>query len=356
MKKKPKKQVKKQAQRRDIPRTHNTGYTEEGFYRAVAMTQEELEERERIKRTIAQKRQKRRRKKAAFRFFLLFCCLLVVGATVAVSIFFKIDTIRFEGEITAYTAQQIEGGCPVSVGENLFRFKAGEVQEALYRKFPLLDDIQVGRTLPTTVTITAKDAVARTAVKQEGGGYTLLSESGRIMAQNQASLPEGVYVISGVKAKQGELGETLQFDDPDKLPLLEGIHQAVSAVGLEGLQSVDLSDTQNISLRVGKYFLVKLGSDYQLEYKLQLVREIIVQKDLSPEPTILDASIPGKVTAKTGTAAVQALEAANGAAGGEQQPPAEEPAPEGGEEAPQEGETPAQQPEDAGEGDEGAAQ
>ena len=72
MKKKPKKQVKKQAQRRDIPRTHNTGYTEEGFYRAVAMTQEELEERERIKRTIAQKRQKRRRKKAAFRFFLLF--------------------------------------------------------------------------------------------------------------------------------------------------------------------------------------------------------------------------------------------------------------------------------------------
>ena len=326
MKKKPKKKDTKRA--RSAPRTPNTGYTEEGFYRAVAMTQEELEERERIKRTIAQKRQKRRRKKAAFRFFLLFCCLLVVGATVAVSIFFKIDTIRFAGEATAYTAAQIEGGCPVTVGENLFRFKTKEVQEALYRQFPLLDDIQVRRTLPTTVTITAKDAVARTAVQQAGGGYTLLSESGRIMAQNQTALPAGVYLIAGVKVGEGALGEVLQFDDPDKLPLLESIHQAVVAVGLEELQSVDLSDTQNITLRIGKYFLVKLGSDYQLEYKLQMVREVIVQKDLSPEPTILDASIPGKVTAKTGTAAVEALQAAQSAAG--EEPAEEEPPPAAG--------------------------
>ena len=98
------------------------------------------------------------------RFALLFVFVLVVGLTMCITVFFNIEKLQFKGSITAYTAEEVVAASGVEVGENLFRLNTDKIAETLYRRFPLLDDIQVKRVLPSTLQISAKDAAATMAV------------------------------------------------------------------------------------------------------------------------------------------------------------------------------------------------
>ncbi|WP_105205247.1 cell division protein FtsQ/DivIB [Neobittarella massiliensis] len=287
-------------------------------------------EREKRKREAAQRRQQKRKKKLVFRFALLFVFVLVVGLTMCITVFFNIEKLQFKGSITAYTAEEVVAASGVEVGENLFRLNTDKIAETLYRRFPLLDDIQVKRVLPSTLQISAKDAAATMAVQTESG-YILLSASGRIIQIAAPQAPDGVHVVAGVKVAGVEVGAKLSFDNDEKYQLLQKLQQSIKKYQLEDVRLIDLSDTANITIQVGEFYKVKLGSDYQLDYKVQMVKEVLAQKNLALQRTILDASIPGKVTAKADTTPVEeapapeqpAEDSGDGGDSGDQQPAAD---------------------------------
>ena len=143
--------------------------------------------------------QQRRRANRRQRFFhavgrILFIGILVAAAILALTIFFKVNTISVEGAMR-YSAEEIVTNMDVREGDNLYLWNKVKVSNALMERLPYLESVQIRRHLPDALVVTVTECTATVAVPSDGG-YYYLSEQGKVLEQNAAD--GGLPLVTGM--------------------------------------------------------------------------------------------------------------------------------------------------------------
>ncbi|MCI6640893.1 MAG: FtsQ-type POTRA domain-containing protein [Pygmaiobacter massiliensis] len=242
----------------------------------------------------AARRARRKRALIALAALLVF---IVVGAVLSVTVLFKIDSYRVEGDCI-YTQQQLVEAFGHQEGENMFRFNLEESAKQMQNKLPYLETIKVRRRLPGTVVFMVTPATEYATLQQADGSVLVLSETLRVLASTDTA-PEGLIEITGYNAQDPVLGSVLEGQDQLQTGLLTTLVEAVQACGIENITKLDVSDEYEISAVWNGRITIKLGTSSQLEYKLSVVDkalEVGTQDGTFTESSggVIDASTAGK--------------------------------------------------------------
>lgn len=227
--------------------------------------------------------QMRRRVSRRQRFFhmigrILFLGILLAAAILALTVFFKVDTITVEGA-QKYRAEEIVAGMDVKQGDNLYLWNKVKVCDALLEKFPYLESVQIRRHLPNALVVTVTECSASVAVSSNGG-YLLLSEQGKALEQSATN--NGLPVVTGMTLTDVPLGQILPRESSDAAEDLLTILQTMDAADMLGnLDYINLSDLHDIHIVYQDRFDIRVGSVDNLAYQLRFAQTVIEER-LSP--------------------------------------------------------------------------
>lgn len=209
---------------------------------------------------------------------VLFIGILLAAAVLALTVFFRVNTISVEGSVR-YSAEEIVAGMDVKQGDNLYLWNKVKVSDELLRQFPYLETVQIRRHLPDALVVTVTECTATVAVPSDGG-YYYLSEQGKVLEQNAAD--GGLPLVTGVTLSGLTPGQMVrQAEDAYADALLE-ILQTMDAGGmLEGLDFINLQDLTDIRIGYDGRFDIRVGTVDELAYRLRFAKTVIDER-LSP--------------------------------------------------------------------------
>lgn len=141
----------------------------------------------------------RRRRRGNFGFLYKLLSVLVICAAVvmALTLFFRVDTIEVTGT-ERYTEKDVIEASGIQLGDNLFLLNKYEAARSIAEQLPYIDieDIRIRRELPDTLLIDVAECGTPLAVIQDGSAW-LLSPKGKIVEQLPASQAGDYAVIDG---------------------------------------------------------------------------------------------------------------------------------------------------------------
>lgn len=225
----------------------------------------------------------RRRASRRQRFFhtigrILFLGILLAAAILALTVFFKVDTITVEGA-QKYHAEEIVAGMDVKQGDNLYLWNKVKVCDAMLEKFPYLQTVQIRRHLPNALVVTVTECTASVAIASDGG-CLLLSKEGKALEQSATN--NGLPIVTGMTLSEVPLGKTLSSESSESAEELLTILQTLDAAGmLSDLSFINLSDLRDIHIGYQKRFDIRVDSVDNLAYYLRFAQTVIEER-LSP--------------------------------------------------------------------------
>ena len=100
----------------------------------------------------------RARRRRGFSRPLIFV-VVVVAAIFVLSLFFRVEDIRVEGN-THYTDEEIIRAIDIEEGDNLFFFDRFAAISRVFSKLPYIEEVTLKRALPNRITITVEESTA----------------------------------------------------------------------------------------------------------------------------------------------------------------------------------------------------
>ena len=150
----------------------------------------------------------RRRRRGSFGFLYRLLSVLVICAAVvmALTLFFRVDTIEVTGT-ERYTEKDVIEASGIQLGDNLFLLNKYEAARSIAEQLPYIDieDIRIRRELPDTLLIDVAECGTPLAVIQDGSAW-LLSPKGKIVEQLPASQAGDYAVIDGCELLAPSVG------------------------------------------------------------------------------------------------------------------------------------------------------
>lgn len=177
----------------------------------------------------------------------------------------------------------------------MFRLKDQQIKEKLIEEYSYISKVKIRRKLPDTIVLEITEATPIGAI-DAGAGYTLISEEGRVLECNTPVLPEEMPIVMGFSEETPEQGSYLVEEDSENVRRMRLVMEAAEKTGFSYFNVIDLSDPYDLKLYYQDVFEIILGTDSNLEYKMELILQVIQTQDLltSFRGTI-DASYEGEV-------------------------------------------------------------
>lgn len=209
---------------------------------------------------------------------IAFLIMTFIAAFLAVTIFFKIDSI----EVTAtehYTEDELISASGVEIGDNLFTFRTSKVEKELLEKYPYLASVSVTRSLPSTLVIKAVDSVPAAAVNLTSGGYCLIDENGKLLEQ-ASTVPEGIPTVTGVTVS--DMAEGKYLTNNSKSEILVDITKVLKEKNIiSNVNFINVSCITDVRMGYLGRLDVRLGQADKLKEKIQMLIHI-AENELSP--------------------------------------------------------------------------
>lgn len=251
----------------------------------------------------SRKKKRLKRKRAIIKALLSLALLFVVclvGFVLAITVFFKVDTIKAKGS-AAYPQKIIVENCGVQVGDSLLLTSEAEVSKTLISALPFVGAVTIERELPSTLVINIKDTKTAAAISNKGQ-FILINDEGKVLNSKADILVEGVPVVSGVEIESAKDGEIISFKSKENGDILIGVLKAVTRAGIDGLTEIDVSDASQIFMRYDNRIKILVGSSVNLETKiLRAAAAIERENEINQYETgVLDLRTEPKVYFKTG--------------------------------------------------------
>ncbi len=144
-------------------------------------------------------------------FFLRLGATLavVLALIVAMTIFFKVDSVQVSGNVK-YSAQEVISASGIDVGENLMLLSKSGIAGRIHAALPYVGDIQVGIKFPNTVNIDIVEQSAVFTIQDESGLWWLLSGDGTVLESTDASGDDCIR-IEGAVVKEPVAGESFRL-------------------------------------------------------------------------------------------------------------------------------------------------
>lgn len=234
---------------------------------------------------------------------------VVAALMMAVSIFFRVDTVTVQGA-HKYAPWAIREASGISDGDGLLTLSraraAGKIKSAL----PYVDDVKISISLPGTVHIEVYELDVTYAIAATDNSWWLISSGAEAVEQITESDADGYTRILGVRIDAPRIGKTVSaaFDAGDLQETQEETQQTQNAGSEETLPTqpvqtnaqrlqavlaivaslednavigqvsqINVGDLTDIQLDYGHRFLVKLGNVEDLAYKVGYMAQAVKQ-------------------------------------------------------------------------------
>ena len=240
----------------------------------------------------AKQKQRKAAKRRKLTPFLFVISVFIIAAAVylCLTMLFNVDRVKIEGN-TLYEEKDLIKTSGIEKGENLFEVDIAFAEDKLYSVYSYIEEVEVKRSFPNSVTITITEAVPFSVI-EEADGYTLVSTGGKVLERGLEEVPDGMLSVRGVSTI------TNSEDNTKRKDLMMKVIGAMQKLGMEDYVFLDLSDTLEITMIYDNRVKVQLGNELEIEYKLQFVDSVISEKLSKVGYQLVDASVPGKIMTK----------------------------------------------------------
>ena len=238
---------------------------------------------------MARKRYTRRRSKGRFAFLykLLAFVVTCTAIALALTLFFRIRTINVSGN-SRYDREVIIQAAQVKEGDNLFLLNKYDAAARIRKTLPYVETVQFRRTLPDTLSIVVTECTSPAAVIQDGQAY-LLCDKGIIVDQVSPAAAKKLMQVQGLTLIDPAVGGEAVAAEGQTLTLeqLLSLLQALDERSLAGdVQSIDLSDPSQLTLRYLDRFDVCFPRDTDYGYKLDYLLAVVEKLEINETGTI----------------------------------------------------------------------
>lgn len=259
----------------------------------------------------AGRRKRRRTGRRTIHHVLLLLFFLGAGLVLSLTVFFKVEAVNVIGT-DKYDPLELAKVSGVAEGDNLFRISKEAIIANLTGPYPYIESVEVSRRIPSTVEITVTQSVPSGAVK-EGENYVLITADGKVLERGTIYIPENIPLIKGLDTtgvepggylgawekepvseaeteeedaeRKAELKEARLARDAEKaakaktvkdsLVMVEYLFKAIAENDFTSITNVDVTDRLNMTIMYENRLLLELGTEADLPYKLELIRETI---------------------------------------------------------------------------------
>ena len=245
-------------------------------------------------------KRKRAIRKAILSLFMLFI-VVIVGFVLAVTVFFKIDTIKAKGS-GVYPQKIIIENSGVAVGDSLLLVNESSLSKTLLSNLPFIGSVTIERDLPSTLIINVTDTVTAAAISNNQGSYIFINDEGKVLKADSNVVTEGIPVVAGVEVESYKVGEIITFKKKETGDILIQLLQASSKAGIIGLTEIDLTDVSAITMKYDNRIKILVGPAVKLETKiLRAASAIDRENEINQYETgVLDLRTDPKVFFKAG--------------------------------------------------------
>lgn len=238
-------------------------------------------------------KKKRKRTKDIYRFLSILALVIAIAAviiTLSLTVFFKIDTIKIDGN-AKYSEEQIIDALTIEKEQNLFLADTEKAKANLEKELPYIFDANIKRKLPSEIDITITETPKIYSIKNSDKTYILLDERLKVLELKAAEKPKGSISIANADIKSAKQGEKLELKDEKVFENLIEITTAVNKLKLDEITAVSVVDINTNSIIYKGRLTIKLGSIDNLENKVYAALTAIEKLNES------DPNVAGTITA-----------------------------------------------------------
>lgn len=231
---------------------------------------------------------RRRRGSSGFLYKLLSMLAICAVIIVALTLFFRVETIVVTGT-ERYTAEEVIQASGVQTGDNLFLLNKPTVNQRIRDALPYVERVKrINRKLPDTLLIEVEECGTPLAVVQDGSAW-LVSPLGKIVEQLPAGQAEGYAVIDGCQLLTPTVGTKIALAteyNAKKESLLDLLAALEEAEMLDQVEAIHLEDASTLTMEYGGRFLVEMPYRADYQRKLQTLRLAVEKLETNQTGTI----------------------------------------------------------------------
>lgn len=225
---------------------------------------------------INNKKRRRRKNNMSLTYLVMFLFVSAVCYILSITVLFNATEIKINGN-THYTPEQICTAGSVAEGDNLIRLKSEASEQRIEATLVYVDKCEIVKKFPSTIEVNITEAV-EAAYVQVLNNYCLISQSGKILENALTATKSSLPVISGLDCTSDAVSTVIQSEDSNKVTIICELLALLDGADLTKVTEINISDRTNILLTYDNRITIKLGSSYDLEYKLGYVSQIINEK------------------------------------------------------------------------------
>ncbi len=224
--------------------------------------------------------------------FLLRCATIaavVLALVLCMSIFFKAKNVMVSGAVK-YTAWDVKEASGIHESDGLLGLSEAKISAKIRAALPYVKQVRVGIKLPDTVNIEIVEFEVTYAAEDSVGIWWLLDAGGRVIDRTDVAAAMDHTIVMGVKLLDPVIGETAVAAEPEaqteegtdatqplvptvsasqRLAAAVEIFQALESNGVMGnVDSVDVSNLNELTIWYENRYLINLGDTGRLEYKI----------------------------------------------------------------------------------------
>lgn len=222
---------------------------------------------------------------------------VVLALVLCMSIFFKVQQVSVSGT-EKYIPWDIKEASGIQEGDALLSLSEAKISARIREKLPYVGDVRVGIKLPDTVIIEIKELQVVYAIEDNEGSWWLMDANGRVVDTTDAAQAKDHTRVLGVKIQAAVVGDQAVAAEPassgdgnasesteHKISLVSVHEQLNAAVQIltalekngvmSNIDTVNVSDLQQLSLWYQDRYMVTLGDTSRLEYKIGAMKAAI---------------------------------------------------------------------------------
>lgn len=231
--------------------------------------EEELKRREREEK-------KRRRRHGNYIVYYIMTGMFVaaVFAILSVTVLFNTEKIIVVGE-SVYSDEEIIEASGLKGDENLVRLNLSGVPKKITDALVSLDSVEVKKQYPNAIKITVKAAEPMVNFYYAGKNY-VISHVGRVM-QIDKTAADCMEVIGYQPSENVVVGDYITAANPEQDDMISLISSTLEKLEITEITELNISDTLSITMMYDDRIKIKIGTIYELEQKLIMVKELIAE-------------------------------------------------------------------------------
>ena len=202
--------------------------------------------------------------------------LLATCVVLCLTVFFPIENLSANGS-SIYKSEQIVKASGIEKGDNLFAIAKGDVLKKLKSKLPYVEEIELEREIPDSLTIKVTDA-GEFACYYDGKNYYTVSHTDWVLKKDYEQ-PVELFTVYGAKVKC-KVGSGIIYNNEEQKNLLDKMIQALNEEKLK-INSIDITDNVAISLKIEDRFEVYIGTSNFIPEKIRHLSSMV--ENISPE-------------------------------------------------------------------------